>query len=141
MTVQIIPTYDTPFWTQTTTLEGQTFQLEFAFNHREGCWYVSIADSAGVDIYNGCKLLCLQLLLRKCRDPRRPAGEFFVFDATGSNTPPGLSDLLPSVGRCTLVYLTSDILAQASTAEGLAAVLASLDAGNSATPQSTYGQQ
>lgn len=139
MTIQVIPTYDVPFWTQTTTLEGQTFQLTFAFNQRESCWYLSVADNQGVDIYNGMKLMCLQLLMRKCKDPRRPAGQLACFDNTGANTPPGLEDLLDS-GRCTLVYITSDVCAQLGTG-GLANFLASLQSNTQAGNVSTYGQQ
>lgn len=140
MTVQLIPTFDVPFWQQKTTLEGQSFVLTFAFNQREGTWYLSIADSSGVDIYNGQKLMCLQLLLRKCKDPRRPAGDLVVFDNTGVNTPPGLEDLLPNAGRCSLWYITSDVIAEVQ-AGNLNAVLATLQGGNAATPASTYGQQ
>lgn len=140
MTIQIIPTFDVPSWSQSTTLEGQTFQLSFAFNQREACWYLSVADNSGVDIYNGMKLMCLQFLMRKCRDPRRPAGDFAVFDNTAANTPPGLEDLLANSGRCTLVYLTSDVLATLAAPGGLAALLATLQSSPTSTA-STYGSQ
>ena len=140
MTIQIIPTFDLPTWDQTTTLEGQTFQLSFAFNQRESCWYLSVADNNGVDIYNGMKLMCLQLLMRKCRDPRRPSGDFAVFDNTGANMPPGLEDLLANSGRCTLVYITSDTLALLKSTGGVASFVASLQTSPTSTP-STYGSQ
>ena len=110
MTVQTVPTGADPFYSQTSKLEGQVFNLSFAYNQRENTWYLSVADASNVDIYNGVKLVCLRYLLKTCADPRRPAGDFVVFDSTGSNTPPGLNDLATG-GRCALKYITSDLMA------------------------------
>lgn len=113
MTIQVIAgdANATQLYTQTTTLDGSTFNLYFQFNQRCQCWYLSVADASGVDIYNGVKLVCGIPLLRKCRDPRRPAGALMVISATSNQAPPGLYDLIPGSGRCTLVYWTADWVA------------------------------
>ncbi len=143
MTIQLLPTYDTPTWSQTSTFEGATFHLAFQFNQREACWYLSVSDAGGVDIYNGVKLVCKQLLLARCVDPRRPAGDLYVVDSSGLLAPPGLEDLVQGAGRCRLYYVTSDLLAlaRAGNVAGLQAFDAAL-ATNSATGNaSTYGSQ
>jgi hypothetical protein len=110
MTVQDVPTYADPSWTQTTTLEGSTFQLTFTYNQRCNCMYLSVADLEGNDIYDGVKIICNSLLLRKCADKdNAPAGEFWCLDTSGTNVPPGLGELGPGA-RCILCYITSDLL-------------------------------
>lgn len=101
----------TPLYEQQTTLDGSRFNLYFQFNQRCQCWYLSVADASGVDVYNGVKLVCGIPLLRKCKDPRRPAGELFVLSSTSNQAPPGLYDLIPGSGRCTLLYFTADWVA------------------------------
>jgi hypothetical protein len=140
MTIQTIPTTNQPFYTQTTTLEGTAYLLSFTYSQREACWYLSIADSNAVDILNGIKLICSNLLLFKCKDPRRPPGEFVVFSATGDLDPPGLNDLVPNAGRCMLLYITSDVLAQIASGD-LDDFIASLQANTQTGTGSTYGQQ
>lgn len=138
MTIQVVPTGADAFYNQTTTLEGTPFRLAFAFNGRCSCWYLSIADASGVDIYNGVKLTCNQRLLRKCRDPRRPAGDFLVLSSTADTSPPGLTDLV-SGGRCTLFYLTSDVLTAVQTPAGIASLQTQLATGTQNQTASTYG--
>ena len=137
MAIQLIPTTDAPASTQTTTLEGTTFQLYLAFNTRVGAWYLSLADASGIDIYNGVKLIVGFPLLRKCKDPRRPAGDFVVLSSTADLSPPGLEDLLAGSGRCQLLYATSDWLA-ALNAGGVETLQAKLATGTQAQ-LSTYG--
>jgi hypothetical protein len=139
MTVQLIPTFNEPSSVQHTTLEGTTFGLQFDFNQRCACWYLSIADTDGVDIYNGVKLICGFPLLRKCADPRRPPGELYVLSATPDLTPPGRGELDQDTGRCSLLYITSDWLALLRTPGGLAAILAQLAANTQSSSSSTYG--
>lgn len=125
MTILVIPTTGSliagqqiapnAIWTQTSTLEGVTYFLTFQWNQRVAAWYMSVADSANVDIYNGVKLICGVGLLKKCADPRAPPGVLLVLSATSDNSPPGLSDLLPGSGRCTLFYITSDWAALMAT--------------------------
>lgn len=137
MTVQAIPTFDLPSWTQTATLEGTAFLLAVRYSVRELTYYLDVADANGVDIYNGMKLMPLQFLMRKCKDPRRPAGDFLVFDASGQQIVPGLHDLSPDGGRCSLQYFTSDLLTPAA----LQAYLTAISAGASLASLSTYGQR
>lgn len=115
MSLVIVPTDSTgaQLYEQQTTLDGATYNLYFNFNQRTQCWYLSIADSSGVDIYNGVKIITGLPLLRKCKDPRRPPGDFLCLSSVPSNpSPPGLQDLYAGSGRCTLYYLTGDWVAQ-----------------------------
>jgi len=148
LTIQTVPTDATgaPFYSQTTTLEGAQYLLSFAFSQRESAWYLSLADANGVDVYNGMKLVCSSPtqgpipLLWRCKDPRRPPGDFFVLSGTSDLSPPGLADLVPGSGRCALYYMTSDVLALLAAGE-LAAFVAQLQAGTSSGTGSTYGAQ
>ena len=137
MSVLAIPCFTSPFFSEVTTLEGTTFLLSFAYAQREACWYVSLADANGVDIYNGIKLTVGQLLLKKCVDPRRPPGELIVMSSTNDLSPPGLNDLIAS-GRCTLFYVTSDLVAMVLNGT-IGAYLASLTTNTAQGQQSTYG--
>jgi hypothetical protein len=142
MSVLVVPTspvVNRTSYGQTITLEGATFGLQFDFNQRCCSWYMHLADANGVDIYNGVKLMCGLLLLgSRCKDPRRPPGDFFCLSATTDASPPGVLDLLPATGRCTLVYVTSDWLA-AIAAGNAAALLAQLAANVTSSGASTYG--
>ena len=147
MTVQLITTYNYPFYSQTTTLEGTQYLLNFNYSQRENAWYMSLADANGVDIYNGMKLIVSDpnqgpnSLLFKCKDPRRPLGDFFVLSASPMNLdPPGLNDLVATSGRCQLFYMTSDVLTLIAEGE-IQTFLNQL--ANNTTPgtESTYGQQ
>ncbi len=140
MTVQVIPTGNAPFATQTTTLEGVAFLLSFVYSQREACWYVSIADANGVDVYNGVKLIVGNPLLFRCKDPRRPKGELFVLSSTNDLSPPGLNDLVPNAGRCTLLYVSSDLVAQL-VAGTIDTYLGQLATNTSQGSQSTYGTE
>ena len=148
LTIQIVPTSGsqtgsgppTPnaFWTQTTTFEGVTFLLTFQYNQRCSCWYLSIADASNVDIVNGIKLVCGMSLLKKCADPRQPAGALLVLSATADSSTPGLNDLLPGVGRCTLYYISSDWVGLLDAGE-LQSILDMLTAETQSGNASTYG--
>lgn len=150
MTIEVVPTTGSviagqqvapnAIWTQSATFEGVTYFLTFQYNQRVSAWYMSIADSAGVDIYNGVKLTCGIGLLRKCADPRAPPGVLMVLSATTDMTPPGLADLLPGSGRCTLRYITSDWVAILAQPGGIAQLQAVLQAETQTGTASTYGQ-
>jgi hypothetical protein len=139
MTIQILPFFSDPSWFATITLEGVPYVMQFDFNQRAYSWYMSIADSNGVDIYNGVKLVTGFSLLAKCKDPRAPPGALFVFSNTSDASPPGLYELIQG-GRCTLYYVTSDWLTLLATPAGLAIVLAQLAANTQTSSTSTYGQ-
>jgi hypothetical protein len=110
MTIQIVPTYADPSWTQSTTLEGTTFLLTFQYNERCQCYYLSIQDSEGNDIYDGVKVVCNLGLLRTCADKdSAPAGELWVASNNGDLDPPDVGELALGA-RCTLFYISSDLL-------------------------------
>jgi hypothetical protein len=135
------PVVNRTSYSQTITLEGATFGLQFDFNQRCCSWYMHLADANGVDIYNGVKLVCGMFLLgSRCKDPRRPAGDFFCLSSTTDASPPGLLDLLPATGRCTLMYVTSDWVA-AMVAGNHAELLAQLAANVTSSGASTYGTE
>lgn len=141
MSILIIPTFSDPSYSQTTTLEGISYTLQFDFNQRAYSWYMSIADADGVDIYNGVKLVCGFSLLKKCKDPRAPPGVLVIISTAQDQTPPGLYDLLPG-GPAQLTYITSDWVAQLLQPGGLAAQQAQIaaTASNASNPTSSYGQ-
>jgi hypothetical protein len=139
MTIQAIPCFSDPNWYANITLEGITYLFEFDFNQRGYCWYMSVADADGVDIYNGVKLSCNFSLLAKCKDPRAPAGAIWCLSSTSDSSPPGLYDLLAG-GRCTLVYITSDWVTLLQTPAGLANIQAQLASNTQNTEASSYGQ-
>lgn len=109
MSVGAIPTGADPFYAQTTTLEGVTYLLTFAYNERCDCWYLSIATEEGDDIYDGMKLVCGWPLLHKCADTRAPAGELICWSNSLDQSPARLNDLVDG-GRCQLLYISSDDL-------------------------------
>jgi hypothetical protein len=139
MTVQLVPTFNSPSYSQTTTLEGISFLFSFIYSQREDCWYLSIADANGVDVYNGIKLIVGNPLLFKCVDPRRPPGELCVLSGTTDLSPPGLNDLIADSGRCQLWYTTSDVL-QMLGAGTIGEYIAQLQSATSQGQQSTYGE-
>ena len=151
MSLLVVPTTSSaPSYVQNTTLEGSSYVLQFDFNQRACAWYLSIADASGVDIYNGIKLSCGMPLLRKCSDVRRPPGELLVLSSTADTSPPGLLELLPGSGRCSLLYCTSDWIAQLSSSPlpGAVAVAAGSTAITFSQPQTlaagaplTFGAQ
>jgi hypothetical protein len=92
MTVFIVPTPDgsTPFADQRTALDGREYVLAFAWNGREGSWYLSISDESGEPI-STVKILPNTPLFRRVKDARKPPG--FLVALSGDDTPPTLADL------------------------------------------------
>lgn len=84
MSIFVIPTdpLGLSSYFMTVSLEGTSYQIELDYNERCAAWYLSVADADNVDIYNGVKLMTGFPLLKKCRDPRRPPGDFFVMSST-----------------------------------------------------------
>lgn len=151
MSIFVIPTdpLGLSSYFMTVSLEGTSYQIELDYNERCAAWYLSVADADNVDIYNGVKLMTGFPLLKKCRDPRRPPGDFFVMSSTADQSPPALLDLLPGSGRCSLFYVTSDWISlvvptpfdAATSAANVAALQAQVAAGAASNGLSTYGQQ
>lgn len=138
MGIETVPFLADPIWQASMTFEGTTFGMYLAYNQRCAAWYMSIADADGVDIYNGVKLVTGFSLLKKCKDPRKPAGALVVLSATSDASPPQLTELLPGA-RCVLLYITSDTLA-AVASQGFDALIASIAANGLTSAASTYGQ-
>lgn len=107
MTAQALATFDgadTPFYSMKTTLDGVPFLLDFAFNVRAACWYLSVYTTEGDPLALGLKLCPKWDLLIKCADDRRPKGKLIVESNTADISPPGLGDLAPGA-RCVLAYV------------------------------------
>lgn len=103
MSVQTIPTFSDPFWTQVTNLDGVDYTLTFTYNQREDVFYMTIGDAVGNDIFRGLKLVCNWPLLAGRRDARLPKGTLIVCSNTPEDGPPGLTELA-SGARCELCY-------------------------------------
>jgi hypothetical protein len=107
----IIPTSfdpETPYYRQTTSLEGREYQLEFRYSSREDAWYVSFykleANQDRTALATGIKIIpYLDLLARFVRADRLPPGELRAFPQGGSDSIPELQDLGPGK-RVELVY-------------------------------------
>lgn len=94
MSVLTIPTrIDLGAYTFQIELDGALFRFTMQFNHREGFWYLSIADESGNDIRTGVKVIANFPLLRRVADIAAPAGELLALDTTDADADPGLEDL------------------------------------------------
>jgi len=101
----VIPTFKDPFYSQRTQLDGVDFNLYFAFNSREGRWYVDIYDTGDVAIKTGVKIKA-NFLLASGRYAKRPAGTLVCLDLKHTidnqlSRDPGLLEL---GGRWLLYY-------------------------------------
>lgn len=106
MTTQVIPTPDgtTPFASQTTTLDGVPYILQFQYSQREDRWFLLLATIDGSVIYGAVKLVLNWPLFAQCRDTRAPPGQFMVISNTqADDSPPGLNEIAPGA-RCVLTY-------------------------------------
>jgi|SRR5581483_1588300 len=109
MSTLVIPTFDDPFYTQTTVLEGVSYVLTFKYNQRENAWYFDIAQADATPIISGVKIICNRPLTRRFASISKPPGEFLAISNNGDNTLPGAGELGDGK-RVTLLYLTSDEL-------------------------------
>lgn len=109
MSFVFVPT-DTiaPFWSQTTTLDGVAYLLNFVYSARESCYYLQIQSSDGVTTYaQGIKIVTNFPLLRPYTTP---PGELFAVAPTGDDSTPALGEL--GIGqRVVLRYLEEADLA------------------------------
>lgn len=90
--LQIRIPQDTPRFVQHTLLDEQTYVLRGSWNERESAWYLDIGDSDDVPIITSRKLVANWPLLHRVTDARKPPGEIYCIDPTGSVNP-GLDDL------------------------------------------------
>lgn len=102
----LIPT-DTagrPFYSQTTTLDGTDYLLEFRFNSRELCWYLQVSNG-GTVFAQGIKLVSNFRLIQKYSSASMPPGELVAVAPVTDDSPAGLNDLGIDL-RVKLVYYT-----------------------------------
>jgi len=102
-TVYYVTTFSDPFYTETVSLDGVDFALEFRWNERESVWYYSIGTPAGEWLAVGLKANVNTFPLLTYRNPRLPAGQLIVVSPSGDDSPPGLTDLGVNA-RCKLCY-------------------------------------
>jgi hypothetical protein len=104
--MQSLRTFDTPFYTMTTVLDGTDYLFEFRYNQRENCWYFSVSTTDGVALVSGVKIVSNRPLLSRFADVRLPPGMLVAFANTTDASPPGLADLGED-RRVTLIYYTA----------------------------------
>jgi hypothetical protein len=103
MTAQAIPTDTTsPYWSQTTVLDGVPYILTFRYNAREAVYYLTISASDGVTIYEQFKIVANYPLLQAFGN--NPPGELVCLSSNTDDSPPALGEM-GEQARCTLVYL------------------------------------
>ena len=101
--MQSIRTFEDPFYTMTTVLDGTDYLFEFRFNQRESCWYFSISTTDGEALASGVKIVSERPLLRRFADVRLPPGILIAASNTTDKSPPGLTELGED-RRVTLIY-------------------------------------
>lgn len=85
MTARIPTLEGTAFWRQRTALDGADYFLDFAWNARDGKWFLSVFDADEVPLALSIAMVSNRPLLRRHQwDPRLPPGEIVVFDPTGT---------------------------------------------------------
>lgn len=80
--VEIPIAEDSAFWRQRTSLDGVDYWLDFAYNQRADCWYLSIFTVDDVAIVRSIKLVSNRPLLRRYRHLDVPPGEIMAIDTT-----------------------------------------------------------
>jgi hypothetical protein len=93
MTIYNIPVENAPelgVFDMIVDMDGSDFQLTFAYNPRDGFWYVDVADVAGNPIRSGLKCVINYPLMRLCKEQGRPLGEIFVIDPRPTSEETGL---------------------------------------------------
>lgn len=93
-----------PSFTQRTSLDGVTFNLDFAWNERESAWYFAVADADGLPLRGGVRMVLNWPLLFSVADARRPGGELYLIDLDQTGVEAGLDDLGV---RVVLMYVTA----------------------------------
>jgi hypothetical protein len=107
MSISILPTFEDPFYSYATILEGKSYFLRFRFNVREDCWYISIYLPDLTPLCTGIKIVDGVNLLQRS-DDRLPPGQLFAASLAPQNlTPAGLEELGQDK-RVVLAYATAD---------------------------------
>jgi hypothetical protein len=85
---------DAASWTQRMTLDGLSYTLDFAWNGRDGAWYLGIYDAIGEPLLLSRKIVTNRPLLKRMRFiAGLPAGELFASDPAGLIEYPGYDEL------------------------------------------------
>lgn len=97
------------FFRKRVLLDTQDFWLDFAFNQRTDCWYLSIfsGDAGETPIVQSIKLVPNRPLLRRYRHLAVPAGDLWVIDTAHTIGVPGYEQL-PLLG---LIYFDAEEMA------------------------------
>lgn len=107
--MQSLRTFDDPFYTMTTVLDGTDYLFEFRHNQREDCWYLSVSLTDGTLLVAGVKVVSDRPLLTRFADVRLPPGMLVAFANTSDKSPPKLAELGED-RRVTLIYYPKDEL-------------------------------
>lgn len=103
MSLLSLRTFDDPFYSMITNLDGTDYLFEFRYNQREDCWYFDLSLTDGTLLVAGIKVVCNRPLLRKFVDTRLPPGTLIALSNTTDASPPGLEELGED-RRVTLIY-------------------------------------
>ncbi len=107
MAQSFVPTSDTPFYSQRTTLEGREFLLQFIYNQRENVYYLTIRQTDNTVIKAGIKVVTNWPLLRRYKyDARLPPGELYAF-SFHDDAPAGFGEI-GETKRVRLTYFDSE---------------------------------
>ena len=105
MANKIVPTSNDPTFVQRTQLDGTDYLLWFAFNAREGRWYLDITDTENEPIQCGIKIVS-QFPLTRSVIANKPPGTLVCLDQqSNSATLQDTTDAgLLSIGARHLLY-------------------------------------
>lgn len=94
---------DVAAWTQRTAIDGVDYRLDFAWNGRDGAWYLNLSDIDGNALVCGIKLVTNRPLLARFHHIEGvPAGELIAFDGSETIYWAGYNELGAGVD---LIYL------------------------------------
>jgi hypothetical protein len=99
MILEIVIPEQSAFFTQRVELDGVDYLLEFSYNQRTDCFYLTIKDERGEHILGPRKIVSNYPMLRWHRyDARLPPGELWAIATNGTPTVPGMGVLGKDVG-------------------------------------------
>lgn len=97
-----------PDTTQRVELDGAVYSMRLRWTERAGAWHMDLADSDGLAIVQGIRLVTLHPLLRRYRHLAVPPGELILIDAKDQGGKPTLEEMGE---RYRLYYVTAAELA------------------------------
>lgn len=93
MTALRIVTTPYPDTTQRVELDGVVYTLRLRWSQRGECWHFDLADSDGVAILSGIRMVTGFPLLYRFRHLPVPPGEFYFFDLRDAGGMPTLDEM------------------------------------------------